>query len=169
MSRRGYLDWLRGVATLLMIEAHTMDAWTLPSERDGWPYRAAIVLGGFAAPAFMCLAGVALALAAVSRERRGKTVAEVAALARRRGWQIFGLAFLFRLQALVISGGRFPQSLLKVDILNVMGLAMVPRGEGDYLVPGNVRGYLLLGVGFLLVLAAVATLPRPQRLPRMET
>ena len=125
MTRKGYLDWLRGVATLLMIEAHTMDAWTLPSERDGWPYRAAIVLGGFAAPAFMCLAGVALALAAVSRERRGKTVAEVAALARRRGWQIFGLAFLFRLQALVISGGRFPQSLLKVDILNVLGLSML--------------------------------------------
>ena len=119
MSRKGYLDWLRGLATLLMIEAHTMDAWTLPSERDDLPYRAAIVLGGFAAPAFMCLAGVALALAAVSRERRGKTVAEVAAMARRRGWQIFGLAFLFRLQALVISGGQFPQSLFKVDILAV--------------------------------------------------
>ena len=128
MSRKGYLDWLRGLATLLMIEAHTMDAWTLPSERDDLPYRAAIVLGGFAAPAFMCLAGVALALAAVSRERRGKTVAEVAAMARRRGWQIFGLAFLFRLQALVISGGQFPQSLFKVDILNVMGLSMVLAG-----------------------------------------
>ena len=128
MTRKGYLDWLRGIATLLMIEAHTMDAWTLPSERDGWPYRAAIVLGGFAAPAFMCLAGVALALAAVSRERRGKTVAEVAAMARRRGWQIFGFAFLFRLQALLISGGQFPQSLFKVDILNVMGLSMVLAG-----------------------------------------
>jgi uncharacterized membrane protein len=128
MNRKGYLDWLRGVATLLMIEAHTMDAWTLPSEREGWPYRVAIVLGGFAAPAFMCLAGISLALAAVSRERRGGTVAEVAALTRRRGWQIFGLAFLFRLQAFLISGGQFPQSLLKVDILNVMGLSMVLAG-----------------------------------------
>ena len=50
----------------------------------------------------------------------------------------------------------------------VLGLAMLPRSEGDYLVPGNVRGYLLLVIGFLLVLTAVATLPRPQRLPRME-
>ena len=75
MSRRGYLDWLRGAAVLLMIEAHTMDAWTLPSDRDGWPYRVAIVLGGFAAPAFLFLAGVALALAAASRERRGATLA----------------------------------------------------------------------------------------------
>ena len=31
----------------------------------------------------------------------------------------------------------------------VLGLAMVPRGEGDYLVPGNARGYLLLAVGFV--------------------
>ena len=155
MTRKGYLDWLRGVATLLMIEAHTMDAWTLPSERDGWPYRAAIVLGGFAAPAFMCLAGVALALAAVSRERRGKTVAEVAALARRRGWQIFGLAFLFRLQALLISGGRFPQSLLKVDILNVMGLAMVLAGAVWALVPDRrARALCLLAAAVPIVLLA---------------
>ena len=155
MTRKGYLDWLRGVATLLMIEAHTMDAWTLPSERDGWPYRAAIVLGGFAAPAFMCLAGVALALAAVSRERRGKTVAEVAALARRRGWQIFGLAFLFRLQALVISGGRFPQSLLKVDILNVMGLAMVLAGAVWALVPDRrTRALCLMAAAVPIALLA---------------
>jgi hypothetical protein len=49
----------------------------------------------------------------------------VAAAARRRGWEIFGLAFLFRLQAWALSGGEFAATLLKVDILNVMGLAMV--------------------------------------------
>ena len=155
MSRKGYLDWLRGIATLLMIEAHTMDAWTLPSEREEWPYRAAIVLGGFAAPAFMCLAGVALALAAVSRERRGKTVAEVAALARRRGWQIFGLAFLFRLQALLISGGQFPRALLKVDILNVMGLSMVLAGVMWALVENRrVRNVCLLAAVVPIALMA---------------
>ncbi len=57
--------------------------------------------------------------------RKGATFAEAAAMARRRGWQIFGLAFLFRLQSWVISGGAFPGALLKVDILNVMGLAML--------------------------------------------
>ncbi|MGE0445098.1 MAG: hypothetical protein AB7P99_07700, partial [Vicinamibacterales bacterium] len=41
-----------------------------------------------------------------------------------RGWQIFGLAFLFRFQSWLISGGGL-NSLLKVDILNVMGLAML--------------------------------------------
>jgi peptidoglycan/LPS O-acetylase OafA/YrhL len=28
VSRRAYLDWLRGVAVLIMVEAHTLDSWT---------------------------------------------------------------------------------------------------------------------------------------------
>jgi hypothetical protein len=42
----------------------------------------------------------------------------------RRAWQVFALAFLFRLQSVVISGGGL-RAFLKVDILNVMGLSMV--------------------------------------------
>jgi hypothetical protein len=45
-------------------------------------------------------------------------------LARRRGWQIFGLAFLFRLQSAVLGAGGL-ESFLKVDILNIMGLSML--------------------------------------------
>jgi uncharacterized membrane protein len=46
-------------------------------------------------------------------------------MAVRRGLMILALAYLFRLQSWVISGGTFPGSLLKVDILNVMGVSMV--------------------------------------------
>ena len=82
-------------------------------------------------------------------------MAEVAALARRRGWQIFGLAFLFRLQALLISGGRFPQALLKVDILNVMGLAMVLAGAVWALVPDRrARAACLLAASVPIALLA---------------
>jgi uncharacterized membrane protein len=125
VSRRGYLDWLRGVAVLIMVEAHLFDAWVRALDRSERPYQWAIVVGGFSAPLFLFLAGVALALATGSRLRKGTTTSEAAALARRRGWQILGLAFLFRLQSFIISGGPFPQTLLKVDILNVMGLSMV--------------------------------------------
>ena len=104
-SRRGYLDWLRGVSVLIMIEAHTLDAWTRLDARHNSTYGWAMIIGGFAAPGFMFLAGIAVALAAGSRLRRGRTAAEVAALARRRALQIFGLAFGFRLQSWLISGG----------------------------------------------------------------
>ena len=125
MSRRGYLDWLRGVAVLIMIEAHTLDAWTRVDERGHTAYAWAMILGGFGAPIFLFLAGIALALAAGSRLRKGHSPGEAAALARRRGWQILGLAFLFRLQSWVISGGEVERALLKVDILNIMGVAML--------------------------------------------
>lgn len=124
MSRRAYLDWLRGVAVLIMIEAHTLDSWTHAADRDRSDYKWAIVVGGFGAPTFLFLAGVALALAAGSRLAKGLTEEEVASRARRRGWEILGLAFLFRLQSAVLGGGGI-RSFLKVDILNVMGLSML--------------------------------------------
>ncbi|MGE0447047.1 MAG: heparan-alpha-glucosaminide N-acetyltransferase domain-containing protein, partial [Vicinamibacterales bacterium] len=124
MNRRGYLDWLRGIAVLIMIEAHTLDSWMRLEDRTHPWYGDLMVIAGFGAPAFLFLAGIALALAAGSRQRKGKPDEEVAALARWRGWQIFGLAFLFRFQSWLISGGGL-NSLLKVDILNVRGLAML--------------------------------------------
>jgi uncharacterized membrane protein len=124
MTRRGYIDWLRGVSVLIMIEAHTLDAWTRLADRHNAIYAWAMIVAGFAAPSFLFLAGVSLALASGARIRRGRTDAEAAALARRRALQVFGLAFLFRLQSIVISSGSLSQ-LLKVDILNIMGLSML--------------------------------------------
>ncbi|HEY7474329.1 MAG TPA: heparan-alpha-glucosaminide N-acetyltransferase domain-containing protein [Vicinamibacterales bacterium] len=119
--RRRYLDWLRGVAVVVMIEAHTVDSWTRPADRDlrifGW----SLILGGFGAPLFLFLAGVAVALSASSKVARGVSPSAAAATVRRRGWEIFGLAFLFRLQSFVLGGFSSPRSLLKVDILNIMG------------------------------------------------
>ena len=124
-GRKDYLDWLRGVAVIVMIQGHVIDSWTLVADRDLATYRWITFVGGIGgAPLFLFLAGVTLALAAGSRLERGRTLTEAAALARRRGWQIFGLAFLFRLQSWLISGGA-PVRMLKVDILNVMGLSMV--------------------------------------------
>jgi uncharacterized membrane protein len=123
--RRPYLDWLRGIAVLIMIEAHTVDSWTRVADRDSPWYRAAIIVGGFGAPLFLFLAGVASMLAAGARAGKGLTTAEAALGALRRGAWIFLMAFLFRLQSMILGGGQFPQSLLKVDILNVMGVSMM--------------------------------------------
>src|SRR6185436_15603559 len=64
VNRRAYLDWLRGIAVLIMIEAHTLDSWTRVADRARGAYKWAIVVGGFGAPFFLFLAGIALALAA---------------------------------------------------------------------------------------------------------
>jgi uncharacterized membrane protein len=130
VNRRTYLDWLRGIAVLIMIEAHTLDSWTALTDRQSPWYQDAIILAGFGAPLFLFLAGIALMLAAGSRIRKGMTLGQAARAALRRGAWIFLLAFLFRLQSFVLGGGQFPQSLLKVDILNVMGVSMLAASIG---------------------------------------
>ena len=124
LSRLTYLDWLRGVTVLVMIEAHTFDSWTLAAERSRPMFGRLMVLGGMAAPLFLFLAGVAAALAASAQLARGKSVGEAARRVERRGWQIFLFAFLFRLQSFVLGGFARPSMLLKVDILNIMGPAI---------------------------------------------
>jgi uncharacterized membrane protein len=128
-ARRVYIDWARGLAVLLMIEAHTLDAWTRVADRRTPAFRNATILGGFAAPLFLWLAGIGLVLSATrAAERDGATRASVMDVICRRGLEIFVLAFLFRLQAFVVSPGSHPLALLRVDILNVMGLAIVAGG-----------------------------------------
>src|SRR3954466_3202160 len=70
--RRAYVDWARGVAVLLMIEAHTVDAWSGLTVRQTKAFRDATVLGGFAAPLFLWWACLAVVLAATrAAERSG--------------------------------------------------------------------------------------------------
>ena len=124
-ARQAYLDRVRGVAVLIMIEAHVLDSWTRLSDRTDPLYGYGIVLGGIGAPLFLFLAGVAVVLAAESRFRKSGDYQAAWRAAQVRGWQIFGLAFLFRVQAFILAGARDASSLVKVDILNVMGPAVV--------------------------------------------
>ena len=113
-----------------MIEAHTIDAWTRAADKQSVLYRDANILGGFAAPLFLWLAGLAVVLAATRTvERTGSRAQAVEAIVRR-GLEIFILAFLFRLQAFIVSPATTSVTLFRVDILNVMGPAIVVAGSG---------------------------------------
>ena len=114
-GRLAYLDWLRGIAVIAMVLAHVSDSWTAESSRTGEPWYVVAFVGGVASPLFLFLAGVATAIAATGKG---------AAAARRRGWQIFALGLLFRLQSQLLGMGPL-DNLLKVDMLNIMGLSMV--------------------------------------------
>jgi uncharacterized membrane protein len=124
-SRLAYVDWMRGLAILIMIEAHVLDAWTRPADRRTLAFACSAILAGFAAPMFLFLAGASVALAAAARARRTGDEAGAAAAVRRRGWQVLGLAYLFRLQAYLLNPKALLAGLLKVDILNIMGPSIV--------------------------------------------
>ncbi|MEO7135113.1 MAG: heparan-alpha-glucosaminide N-acetyltransferase domain-containing protein [Vicinamibacterales bacterium] len=122
-GRKVYLDWLRGLAVLVMVGAHVNDAWTRQEDRGRRLYMVTIFIAGLAAPLFLFLAGLTLSMAASARASKVGHAA-AASMARLRGLQVFALAFLFRLQSQLLGWGALI-NILKVDILNVMGVAMI--------------------------------------------
>jgi uncharacterized membrane protein len=82
-----------------------------------------VFVAGLAAPLFLFLAGLTMSMAASARASKVGHAA-AASMARRRGVQVFALAFLFRLQSQLLGWGTLI-NFLKVDILNVMGVTMI--------------------------------------------
>jgi uncharacterized membrane protein len=157
--RLSYIDWMRGLAILIMIEAHVLDAWTRSSDRQTFAFGVAAVLAGFAAPMFLFLAGVSVALAASAGERKAGSAALAAARVRRRGWQVFGLAYLFRLQAYILNPKAMLSGVLKVDILNIMGPSIV-AAAALWQAGRDARRKLLALGGAALAVALVTPLVR---------
>ena len=127
-GRRVYIDWARGLAVLLMIEAHTTDAWPRAADKHSVAFAWVQILGGFAAPLFLWLAGLAAVLSAARLARTCTHRRAAVEAVCRRGLEIFVLAFLFRVQAFIVSPGSHPVTIFRVDILNVMGPAVVATG-----------------------------------------
>jgi uncharacterized membrane protein len=125
VNRRAYIDWVRGLAVVVMMEWHVIDSWSVNEGRDSTAFEWITFIGGWAAPMFLYLAGVSVALAAASRMARGLDLRAASWAVQKRGWQIFGVAHLFRLQSYLMSRGASWTSLFKPDILNILGLGMV--------------------------------------------
>lgn len=150
-GRRKYLDWVRGLAVLVMIQAHVFDSWTRIDVRSTSAFAWSMIVAGFGAPLFLFLAGVSVALSAGSKSRRtGDETAATMAVIKRGAW-IFLLAFLFRVQAWILGWGA-PRSLLKVDILNVMGPSIVVAAA----MWGAFRGRRQRSIAFAMGAAALS-------------
>jgi uncharacterized membrane protein len=157
-TRRAFIDWARGLAVIVMIEAHAVDAWTRQSDRKTALFGDLTILGGLAAPLFLWLAGLGVALSATrTAERAGSRAAVEAAC--RRGLEIFILAFLFRLQAFIVSPGSHPVTLFRVDVLNIMGPAMVAAGL-LWMASDRVEGHVLVYASLAALISMVTPIVR---------
>ncbi len=166
--RRPWIDWLRGVAVVIMFHAHTVDAWTLASDRKSWLYYQSVRVAGMGAPLFLFLAGLAVVMAANSGVRKGATPAAASRALQRRGWQILGLALLFRVQSWALNPGTTFTGLAKVDILNIMGPSMIAAAwlwgrtsrDGMRFAVYSIAALLVVGVTpWVRATTALASLP----------
>ena len=126
MKRLAYIDWMRGLACVLMFQTHCYDSWLNAGARKSTLFAWSQLGGTLPAPLFIFLAGVSVAL--VTEKLRGKG-AEREVIAKQvmlRGAEVFGLGILFRLQEFILGIPLSPWTdLARVDVLNILGLSMV--------------------------------------------
>lgn len=191
-SRLAYIDWLRGLACVLMFQTHCYDAWLGGAARSTKFAMWSQLGGTFPAPLFLFLAGISSAIVTRKLVQKGFTANQIAKATIKRGAQIFALGLLFRVQEFAISLGWAPWSdLFRVDILNTIGVSLMLMGAMCWGVmalgdaqhrsrsskPEDARRFLwLLGTAILLaaVIAGVTpwlwTTARPRFLPwQLET
>ncbi len=136
-ARYDAIDWLRGLAVVLMIQTHLYDAWVSEAvKKTSWWYAQTRFWGGVPARLFLMLVGVSMAIKFESQIAKRVDRATITRGAIKRGFEILLLAYLFRLQEFTLSGfGGDVMNLFRIDILNCIGASMMaiawivaPRG-----------------------------------------
>jgi len=135
--RLGYIDWMRGLACVLMFQTHCYDSWLGGTARRSRFFMDSQLGGTFPAPLFLFLAGISFALVTEKLRSKNLLPTAIAATTIRRGAEIFGFGLLFRLQEFAVAWSWAPKSdLLRVDILNTIGLSMMLMGVMCWIVFG---------------------------------
>src|ERR1700683_1722501 len=95
-SRLAYIDWMRGLACVLMFQTHCYDSWLSPSARQTDFFMYSQLGGTFPAPLFLFLAGMSFALVTEKLRQKNLPASQIARTTIRRGAEIFALGLLFR-------------------------------------------------------------------------
>jgi hypothetical protein len=123
--RLEYLDWVRGLGAVIMLQGHVFHAYLRPELKTTSAYTLSQFVGGMPPALFLFLTGVTLAFLMDSIERKGLAPRERVLESLRRAGYLFLLAFAFRLQLWTFTGFPAPwQGVFKVDVLNCMGLSI---------------------------------------------
>jgi uncharacterized membrane protein len=154
-SRLAYIDWMRGLACVLMFQTHCYDSWLGVSERQSKFFAWSQLGGTFPAPLFLFLAGISFALVTGKLVQKNLPPTQIARATILRGAEILGFGLLFRLQEYLIAWGWAPLSdLLRVDVLNTIGVSMMLMGLVCWLVLSIRRGKSSTGA---LILTSAGT------------
>jgi uncharacterized membrane protein len=128
-GRLAYIDWMRGLACVLMFQTHCYNSWLSPEARKSALYTWSQLLGTLPAPLFIFLSGVSFAMASQRLREKGAARNAIAKTTIRRGAEVYALGLLFRGQEFLLGYPYSPWTdLLRVDVLNILGLSMMLMG-----------------------------------------
>src|SRR6185437_4984730 len=96
-QRLQYLDWVRGLGALIMLQGHVFDSFTRPDLKDTGVWRFTQLLGGMPPAIFLFLTGITFAFLLDSLGRKPLSSKQKIWGALQRSGYLFFLAFAFRL------------------------------------------------------------------------
>lgn len=125
-QRLVYLDWVRGLAAVVMLQGHVFQSFLRNDLRESGPYLMSQFAGGMPPAVFLFLLGVTFAFLMDSQEKKGVAAPARWGASLKRSGYLFGAAFAFRFQLWLFSVDKSPWTdLFRVDVLNCMGLALL--------------------------------------------
>lgn len=174
--RLAYIDWMRGLACVLMFQTHCYDSWLNAGSRKTTFFMWSQLGGTLPAPLFLFLAGISFALVTDKLWQRSTSADEIGRTTLKRGAEILGLGLLFRVQEYVAGLPWSPATdLLRVDVLNVIGISMMLMALVCWVVlrQSSRRGArwslslsaVFVALGIALLTPLIWTIWRPRFLP----
>src|SRR5437870_12116644 len=104
-ARLVYVDWMRGLACVLMFQTHCYDSWLGGDARKTKFFMWSQLGGTLRAPLFLFLAGTSFALVIDNLRQKGLASNHIALTVIRRGAEVLALGLLFRLPDLLLGFG----------------------------------------------------------------
>jgi uncharacterized membrane protein len=157
--RLAHIDWMRGLACVLMFQTHCYDSWLGAEARKSTFFMWSQLGGTLPAPLFLFLAGISFALVTDKLRQRGADPDQIARTTILRGAEIFGMGLLFRLQEFLLGYPWSPWTdLLRVDILNTIGFSMMMMGVMCRLTGGGRRRSAAVAIAVALAIALATPL-----------
>jgi uncharacterized membrane protein len=154
-KRFPFLDWMRGLALVIMIQCHVFNSFARMDVRNEGLYALAQFAGGMAGPLFLFMAGMTFAFQMDSLEKRAVAAGGRWLSCLRRALYILAIAYSIRFTSF---HGDWAE-IARVDILNSMGLALVVFAAAALLEDGRrIRVVLLAAVAIAVVSPLVANL-----------
>jgi fucose 4-O-acetylase-like acetyltransferase len=153
-SRLQFLDWTRGLGAVIMLQGHAFHSLLRKDLRTSPVFLVSDFLGGMPSAIFLFLTGATLAFLMDSRERKGASPSRRVWASLQRAGFILSLALAQRVQNWLAAGpGSGWSELLRVDILNAMGLALLVMAPLA-VVAAVYRVRLAAGAGLLIAIAS---------------
>lgn len=156
--RLHFLDWVRGVAAIIMLQGHVFDSFAAGAQRQDPVFVLSQFVGGMPPAIFLFLTGVTLAFLMESQERKELPGLRKLAGVFYRARYLLLIAILFRLQLFFSAWptGSW-KDVLKVDILNCMGVSILFMAPVALLGRmQRIRASLIAGIGIAATAPLIA-------------